>query len=95
MDGPCETNRHWQRPVDRYGALHEARTINPSQRLEVVMTPMPWIGVERRRSTRRVDFGMRLYWVLVTVVSLTLLGATIQVATPRDAADIAQDHAAN
>ena len=57
------------------------------------MTPQRWIGVERRHNARRVDIGMRLYWVLVTIVSLTLLGATIDVATPRDAADIALDAA--
>jgi hypothetical protein len=34
--------------------------------------------------------GMRLYWAVVTVVALALLGATVHVATPRDAMDFAE-----
>jgi hypothetical protein len=44
-----------------------------------------WRGADRRHS----DLGMQLYWVIVTIISVTLLAATINVATPRDAAELA------
>jgi hypothetical protein len=33
---------------------------------------------------------MRVYWLVVTALSLTLLGMTVHVATPRDAGDIVE-----
>jgi hypothetical protein len=33
---------------------------------------------------------MRVYWLVVTALSLTLLGLTVHVATPRDAADLVE-----
>jgi hypothetical protein len=44
-----------------------------------------WRGADRQYS----DLGMQLYWVVVTIISVTLLAATIDVATPRDAAELA------
>jgi hypothetical protein len=44
--------------------------------------------IERDVALRTAQgLGMRLYWVVVTVLSLTLLGMTVHVATPRDAAE--------
>lgn len=34
--------------------------------------------------------GMRIYWLVVTVLSLTLLGMTVHVATPPDAAELVE-----
>lgn len=34
--------------------------------------------------------GMRIYWLVVTVLSLTLLGITVHVATPPDAAELVE-----
>jgi hypothetical protein len=34
--------------------------------------------------------GMRVYWLVVTTLSLMLLGMTVHVATPRDAADLVE-----
>jgi D-arabinose 5-phosphate isomerase GutQ len=46
---------------------------------------------ERRSGTRAdVGFGMRVYWAVVIVASLALLGMTVHVATPRDAAEMAE-----
>jgi hypothetical protein len=44
-----------------------------------------WRSPDRRYS----DWGMQLYWVVVTIISFTLLAATVNVAAPRDAMDIA------
>lgn len=43
-----------------------------------------------REQARPAQLGMRVYWLVVTVVSLTLLGMTVHVATPRDAADLVE-----
>lgn len=46
---------------------------------------------ERRRGSRAdVGLGMRVYWVVVTVLALGLLGMTVHVATPRDAAQMVE-----
>jgi hypothetical protein len=37
-----------------------------------------------------LGLGMRLYWAVVTVIALALLGATVNMAAPRDAADIVE-----
>jgi hypothetical protein len=34
--------------------------------------------------------GMRIYWLVVTVLSLTLLGMTVHVAAPPDAAELVE-----
>ena len=39
---------------------------------------------------RPAQLGMRVYWLVVTALSLTLLGLTVHVATPRDAADLVE-----
>ena len=39
---------------------------------------------------RPAQMGMRVYWLVVTALSLTLLGMTVHVATPRDAADLVE-----
>ena len=36
---------------------------------------------------------MRLYWTLVTIISLGLLAATINAVTPRDLADVVRSQA--
>ena len=46
-------------------------------------------------SRSRPGLGMRIYWLVVTVLSLTLLGMTVHVATPRDAADLVEANVAN
>ena len=43
----------------------------------------------------RPGLGMRIYWLVVTVLSLTLLGMTVHVATPRDAADLVEANVAS
>jgi len=43
-----------------------------------------------REPARPTQLGMRVYWLVVTALSLTLLGMTVHVATPRDAADLVQ-----
>lgn len=56
-------------------------------------------------ATRALDFdpapahkatqslGMRVYWAVVAVISLALLGMTVHVATPRDAAELVEAQA--
>ena len=46
--------------------------------------------VRRPRSRIEPGVGMRIYWAVVTVLSLALLGMTVHVATPRDAGDLIQ-----
>jgi len=47
-----------------------------------------------RNPTRRyADLGMHLYWAIVTVVSLAMLSVTVNLAAPRDAAELAATHA--
>lgn len=49
---------------------------------------------ERRRGARAdLGLGMAVYWAVVTVLALALLGMTVNVATPRDARDLVEAHA--
>jgi metal-dependent amidase/aminoacylase/carboxypeptidase family protein len=46
--------------------------------------------VPDRMPAQTMQLGMRVYWLVVTALSLTLLGMAVHVATPRDAADIVE-----
>ena len=48
-----------------------------------------WHGPSRRQA----DIAMRLYWTVVTIISLALLAATINAVTPRDLADVVRSQA--
>ena len=50
----------------------------------------PSMFVFEREPPRPAPLGMRVYWLVVTALSLTLLGMTVHVATPRDAADLVE-----
>ncbi|HXW10039.1 MAG TPA: hypothetical protein VD737_05445 [Steroidobacteraceae bacterium] len=50
----------------------------------------PTTLVFAREQARPAQMGMRVYWLVVTALSLTLLGMTVHVATPRDAAELAE-----
>ena len=50
----------------------------------------PSMLVVAREPARPAQLGMRVYWLVVTALSLTLLGLTVHVATPRDAADLVE-----
>ena len=54
----------------------------------------PSMLVFDREPARPAQLGMRVYWLVVTALSLTLLGMTVHVATPRDAADLVEAAAA-
>ncbi len=41
------------------------------------------------------ELGMKVYWVVVTLISVALLGAAIGVATPRDAAETLEAQASS
>lgn len=44
------------------------------------------------RSSVSQGLAMRLYWVLIATLSLGLLGLTVHVATPPDAAELVEAH---
>jgi hypothetical protein len=43
----------------------------------------------RNPSRSYADLGMHVYWVVVTIISVAMLSATVNLAAPRDAAELA------
>jgi hypothetical protein len=54
------------------------------------MAQQTTFGYEHEPVRTPQSVGMRVYWLVVTTLSLMLLGMTVHVATPRDAADIVE-----
>jgi hypothetical protein len=53
------------------------------------MTRNRWAKFWGKPSRRYADLGMHVYWLVVTIISVAMLSATVNIATPRDAADLA------
>jgi hypothetical protein len=53
------------------------------------MTRNRWAKFWGKPSRRYSDLGMHVYWLVVTIISVAMLSATVNIATPRDAADLA------
>jgi hypothetical protein len=74
--------------VDR---AHEARLTHERRRMRMATRALEFDPAPAHKATQ--SLGMRVYWTVVALISLALLGMTVHVATPPDAAELVEAQA--